>query len=639
MSHLNVVALVSGGKDSFFSILHCLEHGHNVVALANLYPAPVDGATVEDSDSFMYQTVGHAIIPLYERALGLPLYRQSIDGHAVSQTKTYNPQASSMHEDETEALIPLLQQVLQSHPEVNAVSTGAILSDYQRTRVESIAIRLGLTPISYLWQYPRIVTRSPVALLEDMAAAGQDSRIIKVSSGGLDSSFLWQNVADRRTTHQLMKASQRFGNADDGAALGEGGEYETLAVSGPAPLWKGRIAIGEAHREVIPGEAGTATLRLSRPTLETHHEEARAPLAQPPLLSEHFQSIFTELAEREWTATSHDSTQTTTALLVRPSFELIDPQTIFIGAQTGEGIDAASQMQSIMVAIKAILTANDHDEADIAYTSIILRDMADFPKINSVYAAAFKRPNPPARATIACAGVLDAGHHLMVSVTSTKVDLQQREGLHVQSLSYWAPANIGPYSQAITVPSNSAPDSTVTYIAGQIPLIPPTMQLDSIHADNKLKNFLHQAILSLQHLHRIALAVRVKTWKHALAFIVATDDASAGLQAAVAREVWTTSHGRVTHSAFDPEDEDEAYDIWHDRYGSNRPLIDAKAAISSSSSSDLLSRRPSALLVVRVDSLPRGASVEWVAFGSSEPPCHDLIHYRHLLDIFAGRIF
>lgn len=26
-----------------------------------------------------------------------------------------------------------------------------------------------------------------------------------------------------------------------------------------------------------------------------------------------------------------------------------------------------------------------------------------------------------------------------------------RSALHVQSLSYWAPANIGPYSQAITV--------------------------------------------------------------------------------------------------------------------------------------------------------------------------------------------
>lgn len=35
---LNVIALISGGKDSFFSLLHCIAHGHRVVALANLHP-------------------------------------------------------------------------------------------------------------------------------------------------------------------------------------------------------------------------------------------------------------------------------------------------------------------------------------------------------------------------------------------------------------------------------------------------------------------------------------------------------------------------------------------------------------------------------------------------------------------------
>jgi len=34
-----VIALVSGGKDSFFSLLHCAANGHRVVALANLHPA------------------------------------------------------------------------------------------------------------------------------------------------------------------------------------------------------------------------------------------------------------------------------------------------------------------------------------------------------------------------------------------------------------------------------------------------------------------------------------------------------------------------------------------------------------------------------------------------------------------------
>ena len=66
--HLNVIALISGGKDSFFSILHCIQNGHRIVALANLYPS--NPSDTNDLNSYMYQTVGHDIIPLYEDALG-----------------------------------------------------------------------------------------------------------------------------------------------------------------------------------------------------------------------------------------------------------------------------------------------------------------------------------------------------------------------------------------------------------------------------------------------------------------------------------------------------------------------------------------------------------------------------------------
>ena len=224
MGNLKTVALVSGGKDSFFSLLHCIANGHDVVALANLYPAsPSEGASIEDTDSFMYQTIGHAVIPLYEKALGLPLYRQQIDGSAVNQSKSYAPSPSDAEKaDETESLVPLLRKVMAAHPEVNAVSTGAILSDYQRTRVESVALRLALTPLAYLWQWPALPPHNEQSLLHDMADVGQDSRIIKVASGGLDERFLWQNVADLRTITRLTAAAQRFGTLGDGAVLGEG---------------------------------------------------------------------------------------------------------------------------------------------------------------------------------------------------------------------------------------------------------------------------------------------------------------------------------------------------------------------------------------------------------------------------------
>ncbi|KNG79842.1 putative ATP binding L-PSP endoribonuclease family protein [Aspergillus nomiae NRRL 13137] len=201
---LNVIALISGGKDSLYSLLHCIRNGHKVIALANLHP-PVQDAQ-EDIDSFMYQTIGHAVIPLYEQALDIPLYRAPISGGAVDTARIYRNDATeeSAPEDETESLVPLLKRVMQCHPEANAVCAGAILSTYQRTRIENVACRLGLTPLAWLWNYPVLpapVERAGVAtqagLLEDMAGVGCEARIIKVASGGLDEGFLWGDVSSR----------------------------------------------------------------------------------------------------------------------------------------------------------------------------------------------------------------------------------------------------------------------------------------------------------------------------------------------------------------------------------------------------------------------------------------------------------
>ena len=38
-----VIGLVSGGKDSCFNLMHCVANGHELVALANLTPAPGTG--------------------------------------------------------------------------------------------------------------------------------------------------------------------------------------------------------------------------------------------------------------------------------------------------------------------------------------------------------------------------------------------------------------------------------------------------------------------------------------------------------------------------------------------------------------------------------------------------------------------
>lgn len=296
---LNVIALISGGKDSFFNLVHCIRHGHRIVALANLFPA-VDGANEavedvqfidpeqqtststedgsaqeEDLNSFMYQTVGHEVIPLYAAATGIPLYRQPIRGGAQHHERDYDYSSGEQKADETESMLLLLKAIKARHPEANALCSGAILSTYQRTRVESVALRLGLTPLAYLWKYP--VLPSPenevaddAQLLRDMAVAGLDARIIKVASAGLDESHLWERVSSAEGVHRVKSALRKFG-APQGAALGEGGEFETLALNGPAWLFKKRISVPEERRRVVNEGGGSIWLMLRGAQLQEKH--------------------------------------------------------------------------------------------------------------------------------------------------------------------------------------------------------------------------------------------------------------------------------------------------------------------------------------------------------------------------------
>ncbi|KAF7194775.1 Diphthine--ammonia ligase [Pseudocercospora fuligena] len=635
MAGLNVVALISGGKDSFFSILHCEANGHKVVALANLHPPVHDkNGQAEDLESFMYQTIGHKVIPCYEQALGLPLYRQEIDGGASYKSKDY---AADYSHDETESLIPLLRKVIAAHPEVNAVSTGAILSDYQRTRVESVALRLGLTPLSYLWQWPFLPPGSQSSLLEDMTAVGQDARIIKVASGGLDETFLWQNVAEPRTIARLKQASQKFGSADDGAVLGEGGEYETLAIGGPPPLWKGHISVHQDCIKVIPGEAGSASLQLKSPHVELFGKDELSQATMPPRIPSLLDPRFEQLQSALLSADSQQPDLDTGSFLERCD-QAASSLKLFENI-TGAGATPEAQTRSIMERVKAELPVVI---SETTYSIIILRNMSDFAAVNAVYGRYFNRPNPPARLTIACADVLPAEALLSISIV---VAPGRRQGLHVQSRSYWAPANIGPYSQAIkqTMEDGDGIIQESCYIAGQIPLVPASMALPS---EQDKDSFTLQSLLALQHLDRIGRVMHVKHWTFGIAFLSCQgiDGSILSKRADIARRTWAGYQRSLGASTTDlDESEDESFDVWHLSHGSGKPWLsqmraDAPSGLGADQKSTAIIPP---LLVITADSLPRNADIEWIGFGSSHAaddmatvPCH----LRGLVKNFRRRI-
>jgi diphthine-ammonia ligase len=81
--------------------------------------------------------------------------------------------------------------------------------------------------------------------------------------------------------------------------------------------------------------------------------------------------------------------------------------------------------------------------------NIYLSSMDIFARVNAVYSTFFGT-SPPARACIAVDLPAPISVRLDCLAFSERVP-GDRYALHVQGLSYWAPSNIGPYSQAIMV--------------------------------------------------------------------------------------------------------------------------------------------------------------------------------------------
>ena len=656
----HVIALISGGKDSFLALLHCLAHNHHVVALANLHP--VSPSITTDSNSYMYQTVGHTLIPLYARALHIPLYRGEILGPPVNPDRDYHPvhhdsrSSSSLahpqdqadwlrQEDETESLLPLLRRVQLAHPSATALVSGAILSTYQRTRIESVALRLNLLPLAPLWQYPFLPTPKPrpAGLLDDIVAVGLKARIVKVASGGLDEGFLWADLGDERVKGAIKKGVDRFG----GSVLGEGGEYETVVVDGPNGIWKGELVVEEGQRTVRKGKGGEAWIGFSGGEVvdkergETGGDGAwRERLRIPEMWDDEFETLRRRIEIWDEELEGHvESNNIIRSERSEWSVEEATTKTLstlkLSNMVVPTGKTASLQMAAITARLRTILDAHHRAPSDIVFTTILLRTMTDFDSVNASYATLFTTPNPPARVTVACGDLLPRGVMVMASFAVDLGSRLKRDGLHVQSRSYWAPANIGPYSQAIAVPirgkqeeGEEAEEAAAVYVAGQIPLVPVTMEVVGHEANEGLGDvFRTQTCLALQHLWRIGKVMGVSWWMGGVAFITGADVHDVRKKASAAWLAWKVVHEHDFAEKEGAQQEEDGLDAWDRKYGGkgggfvfkkNENRLPDFERIKGNESEGLLRKYTTGFLAAQVDELPRGCEVEWQALGTKK---------------------
>lgn len=474
---MKFVALISGGKDSFFNIQHCIAQGHELVAVANLYPQE----NLDEIDSFMFQTVGHNIINHYGECLGVPVYRQAIHGGSKNQELEY----SVTEDDEIEDLYLLLQKVC-AHHDIQGVSCGAILSLYQRTRVENVCGRLGLTSLAYLWQ------RDQLELMTEMSNSGLDARLIKVAAIGLTALDLGKSIT--QMLPKLVKLNQMY----EVHICGEGGEFETLVFDSPLFQHK-RLEI--ATQEIVTDTRNDVSyLRLQVKVVPK--EPVLLDTVQPPVLDGLFSSLEHSTPQPQQDNLDNSVVPTTT---LPTSVKRVNGY-LFVSNLTlnFEGVEEC--MNSIFAELHKILKENRLGFGSIQHIELLVSNMDTFNSINKVYSEVFSSYFlPPSRVCV------ETAVPTPVSLSCTALLLRpKRQGIHIRSLSYWAPHNIGPYSQSIVDESETYKLAT---ISGQIPLVPATMTLSST-SDNSLSSY-----LCMQHFHRVKALVQVKEIGAAVCFV------------------------------------------------------------------------------------------------------------------------
>lgn len=505
---MKFVALLSGGKDSIYSTLKAIQNGHELVCCAHL--APMQQNTEEES--YTYQTAGSEVVKTQvEECIGVPFYMREIHGQSKIKSLVYENDGDGS--DEVEDLYILLEQIKTNHPEIEGVSSGAILSTYQRTRIEHVCSRLNLTSLSYLWRMS-----SQRTLLDSILDDGEiEAILVRVACppGLMPYRHLGKSLRDLRDKGILDHLKDKWGMHP----AGEGGEYETMVLDCPKLFKRGRLVMDETEIICDANDDGVGILKIINWRVEKKSGIDGSTNSGRTLISGCQQQI----TERVQAATSslpdisncEQAEKTTMSFLQSmhtPNVQMMRGGLCHVSAilspvscnnMTNEADAAVQEFLAVAQTLQHILSnlfvgdVPRTSSRDILYVHLYLSEMAHFAKINHHYVQFFGTHLPPSRACVSVGkGALPGGRRVMMdcilqrgsggylrsdgdSLDSDSLLHQAfqnkhhllRKCLHVQSISHWAPVCIGPYSQANTL------RSAVVFVAGMIGLIPEKMSL------------------------------------------------------------------------------------------------------------------------------------------------------------------
>ncbi len=202
---MKVAVLFSGGKDSTMAVYNALESGHDVEYLLAMKSA--------NDESYMFHVPNIHLTDLLAEAMDIPIISVETDG---------------IKEEELKDLKGGFEKLKDLG--IEAIYTGALYSNYQKSRIEKLADEVGLKAVSPYWHVDELEYMNLIVSL------GFDVIISGVSAYGLDEKWLGRKI-DEKCIDDLIRLNEKVGIN----LAFEGGESETLVLDGP--IFKKRVKI------------------------------------------------------------------------------------------------------------------------------------------------------------------------------------------------------------------------------------------------------------------------------------------------------------------------------------------------------------------------------------------------------------
>ena len=198
--------LFSGGKDSTYAAYLAKKAGNELTCLITIFS--------ENIDSYMFHTQKIELTKKQAKLMNLPIITKSTRG---------------VKEEELNDLESAIKLAINKY-QIQGITTGALHSQYQASRIQAICDKLKIKCINPLWH------KDEIPYLNELINSKFKVVVTKTAAEGLDNKWIRREI-DKNFIEDIKVLNKKWGIHP----AGEGGEYETLVLN--CPLFKEELKV------------------------------------------------------------------------------------------------------------------------------------------------------------------------------------------------------------------------------------------------------------------------------------------------------------------------------------------------------------------------------------------------------------